>query len=258
MNTNRLEFKKEMFGNESYAIPFPDAVNIREIFREISPFIPKNVIDLGCSNGFFSSTFNTSYMGLDISKARVEQCNLMNINAVEYDIENTLPIKDKSIECVISVNTLEHIYDTFSHLKEMKRVLTNNGFILLVTPNISSFSSRIKVLLGKRPPNIDCARSLEIEDKIHCQDHITAFAKEDLEKLFDLAGLKIIKFRGYDNGRFLRILNWFTNKNMLVSLTSSFIIVAKRKTKEKGIIVYPIVENDTIPIPVYRYENNAD
>ena len=50
------------------------------------------------------------------------------------DINEVLPCADKSFDSVISFNTLEHIYDVSSALKEMKRVLKSDGELFLITP----------------------------------------------------------------------------------------------------------------------------
>jgi len=49
-------------------------------------------------------------------------------------INEVLPCDDKLFDSVISFNTLEHIYDVFSAMNEMKRVLKSGGELFLITP----------------------------------------------------------------------------------------------------------------------------
>ncbi len=44
--------------------------------------------------------------------------------------EHRLPFEDKSIDIIISFNSLEHLYPLDSYLLEMKRVLSNSGLIV--------------------------------------------------------------------------------------------------------------------------------
>ncbi|HEY9584309.1 MAG TPA: DUF4910 domain-containing protein [Candidatus Paceibacterota bacterium] len=88
------------------------------------PFFGK-LLDLGCGDGSF-----------------VKYCKSRGIEATGIDINNgvnferdRLPYKDNSFDIVFMYAVIEHITDPSNILTEIKRVLSNNGVIVLITPN---------------------------------------------------------------------------------------------------------------------------
>jgi SAM-dependent methyltransferase len=70
------------------------------------------------------------------------QCSSYHSVNIDPDIEPTwnievgeiLPCDNDSFDTVISLNTLEHIYDAIAVLKELHRVLRPNGELAIITP----------------------------------------------------------------------------------------------------------------------------
>lgn len=99
------------------------------------------ILDIGCGEGVIASRFNGKVIGVDISK-----------NALKYGKENykkvkfvpasamNLPFKDDSFDCVTSFELIEHLTHEDMHkcLKEIKRVCSSNGRVVISTPNLSS------------------------------------------------------------------------------------------------------------------------
>jgi hypothetical protein len=122
------------------------------------------------------------------------------------------------------MDVMEHTYNTIFHVSEIRRVLKPGGFVILITPNISSLSARLDVLRGRRPSEVDAMRSEWVN-----QDHISAFGIDDIKKIFELAGLKIEKLSGMNSGWFTGgIMQWFVDRGIGVSLSSSFLVKARK------------------------------
>ncbi len=65
---------------------------------------------------------------------------------VEGDMTRTLPLSDESCEAVVCIDGIEHISGQFDFVKEIYRILKNQGEFIISTPNISSLRSRWKWL----------------------------------------------------------------------------------------------------------------
>ena len=89
------------------------------------------VLDLGCGNKPYESLVinylkNVKYIGIDYYNENAD---------IKLDLnKDKLPFKDNEIDFIICTEVLEHLYDPFHCIKEMKRVLKQGGFIFLSTP----------------------------------------------------------------------------------------------------------------------------
>jgi len=104
----------------------------------------KKVLDVGCGTGklvefLTKSGFET--FGCDPSNRAINIARTINKKGcIKKSSASKLPYKDKTFDLVTSISVIEHLAqkETRMFLKETKRVLKDNGFIFLVTPNFSS------------------------------------------------------------------------------------------------------------------------
>jgi SAM-dependent methyltransferase len=62
-----------------------------------------------------------------------------------------LPFPDKSFDIIMIDEVIEHLVDTDSIMEEIHRVLTDQGQLLISTPNLASWFNRIALLFGIQP-----------------------------------------------------------------------------------------------------------
>lgn len=67
-------------------------------------------------------------------------------NFVVGDMTKILPLSDESCDVVVCIDGIEHISGQFNFVKEIFRILKNQGECIISTPNISSLRSRWKWL----------------------------------------------------------------------------------------------------------------
>jgi len=61
-----------------------------------------------------------------------------------------LPLKDKEFDVILCMETLEHVMYPKRVLKEIKRVLKDNGTVFISMPNEYNFVQRLYYLFGKK------------------------------------------------------------------------------------------------------------
>jgi len=114
------------------------------------------ILELGTGNGEFMSELERrghNVIGLDIfpNKILLEK----GFDVREHDLNKGIPFKDSSFEIVIGLEVLEHLYNPYEMMKEIKRVLKPEGYAIISMPNSGGIFSRIGQLYEKRVDNLD-------------------------------------------------------------------------------------------------------
>lgn len=80
-----------------------------------------------------------------------EKCTALGIRAFEVDIErDRFPFCDGAVDCVIFTDVIGHLHLNPLHsLREIKRILSDNGCVLITSPNLLTLRNRLSFLLGR-------------------------------------------------------------------------------------------------------------
>ena len=147
-NQSELEFTGERF--------MPDLINDDVMVAEhmqrylsIAPLIKgKKIIDIACGEGYGSEILArsaASVTGMDISVEAVEHA------AAKYRRDNLsfrvgsisdIPEENSSLDAIVSFETIEHVPEElqWDFIREAKRVLKDEGFLVISTPNKKEYS----------------------------------------------------------------------------------------------------------------------
>ena len=110
----------------------------------------KIVLDIACGEGYGSNlmSVNASFVySVDIDEETIESAKLKyKKNNIEFLTGSTssIPIKDNSIDVVVSFETIEHHDKHNEMLEEIKRVLKPNGLLIISTPDKLYYSDNRK------------------------------------------------------------------------------------------------------------------
>lgn len=170
----------------------------------ISKLVPINlkglILDIGCGTGEVLSEIvrlnpQAKIIGTDISKYAILIASKKLPNSKFYLIKNgeKLPINDNSIDFIVCLDVIEHIYDIQNIYREFKRILKPGGKILITTPYYGLIKNIIIVLT--------CF------DRVFnpFEGHIRFFSKKTLLKAFKQINFGVIEI-GYF-GRFYPLWN---------------------------------------------------
>ena len=110
----------------------------REMLKLIRRFRKNGrLLDVGCAYGFLvneASKHFESY-GIDISSFAVKKSKEHNSRNIFRALASSLPFRDESFDAITLVDTLEHVPDFNSCLKDVVRALKKKGVLLLQLPN---------------------------------------------------------------------------------------------------------------------------
>jgi len=99
----------------------------------------KVVLDAGCGNGFFIPNLlkgkPKKVIGIDISKWLIEiakrKITAKNVEFYQMDLTKKLDFEDNFFDVVVSYNVLQEIKNISTPLREMRRVLKQNGRLVI-------------------------------------------------------------------------------------------------------------------------------
>ncbi len=110
----------------------------------------KTICDIGCAEGSLLELLHTKesvpqkkLYGVDISKYAIDMVKKKGFNGkvVNFDKVFNPIIK---FDMAFALDVIEHMENPYVFLNNIKKILKKNGYVILTTPNISSFSHLIQ------------------------------------------------------------------------------------------------------------------
>lgn len=115
----------------------------------------KRILDLGCTDGFMSMLFKEMGLytiGVDASASAVVSAQGRCDEAYVANLDGQpLPIPDGSVDLIWAGEIVEHIFSTEHFAREMFRVCTPGGRVIISTPNLASWINRLIFPFGLQP-----------------------------------------------------------------------------------------------------------
>lgn len=106
------------------------------------------VLDIACGEGYGSAMLAESaatVIGVDIDQASVDHATrrygpLHTNLRYERGSATAIPLADNSVDAVVSFETIEHIHEQQELLQEIARVLRDDGFLIISSPDRRMYS----------------------------------------------------------------------------------------------------------------------
>ncbi len=113
----------------------------------------KQILVLGCGTGndVWYLAKDAQIIGMDYATSGVDLSRRHDIQGVTGDLNllPTLPFGDSRFDVVVCKDILEHLVDPLAVLCEVRRVLRDDGYVVISVPNQFYLFSRIRILLGQ-------------------------------------------------------------------------------------------------------------
>jgi ubiquinone/menaquinone biosynthesis C-methylase UbiE len=119
-----------------------EAVTLKQIVSVLKP--EDKILDVGVGLGRLLSqlTLNVEKYGVDISKSYLNEAKSKGINVCLSKIEE-LPYNDNSFDVIVTTDVLEHVFDLNQCVREIKRVLKPNGYLIVRVPYKEDLSAYV-------------------------------------------------------------------------------------------------------------------
>ena len=171
----------------------------KDIMTYISPYLNKNMdaLDIGCGEGAFSQRLVDAGINVDVCEIDITQVKAKVNNIIHIDLNLSDFSKNftKKYDIVFIIEVIEHVENPWQLIRDAKSVLKDNGILVISTPNVSSFPSRLRFFM------YGTLVSFEKSDLSY--GHITPLPYFQLEHIIESNNLKILN--SGDGG----IIPWF-------------------------------------------------
>lgn len=111
----------------------------------------KKVLDLACGSGYgtriLSDAGAKEVIGIDISREAIAYASKKYGNdKTHFKISDALEINlpAKHFDVIVCFEFIEHIVNQEALLKEIRRLLSNDGILVISTPNIATYTDKNK------------------------------------------------------------------------------------------------------------------
>lgn len=109
-----------------------------------------NHLDVGAGTGdlisLLAANFKVHSQACDY---HTERFPLKNVPIRQIDLnKEAFPYADESFDIITSSEVIEHLENYREVLREMRRILTKDGLLVLTTPNVLNVNSRIRYLVS--------------------------------------------------------------------------------------------------------------
>ena len=174
----------------------------RKDMELIADLVPpgSRVLDLGCGDGellaHLRDARGCSGYGVEIADDNVLACERRGVSVIQLNLEDGLALfEDQSFDVVLQLDTLQHLRNTETMLRETARV----GRIGIVSfPNFAHWPNRLRVASGRMP----VTRVLPYQ--WYDTPNIRVGTYADFEVLARKDGLHILDAFGIQDGRAVR------------------------------------------------------
>jgi 2-polyprenyl-3-methyl-5-hydroxy-6-metoxy-1,4-benzoquinol methylase len=152
------------------------------------------VLDLGCGGGHNGALLKKAgareVVGVERDPAAAREARKRLDRVVECDLTElgTAQLGDEPFDAILASDVLEHLLDAESVLAEAVARLRPGGAVVLSLPNISNVYVFSQLLLKTWP-----RRGSGIFDRTH----VRFFAKRDMVRLLQGAGLRVLRVEPY-------------------------------------------------------------
>ena len=206
---------------------------INEIFDKI---LEGKVLDLGCGSGELLKELKEKGFecyGVEMDKNAVEICRKNNLKVIQGDIQEYIKKINAKFDVIILSHVLEHLYNPSFVIREISRILADDGVFIIAIPSADSLMFN---LFKSKWHSIDSPR------------HLYLFSTKTLSSLLQKYNLAIDEKHNYITYTeiagtlyyfFGKKLKWlFYNKFslVLIFLLSAFL----SRINKNGIVVYEI------------------
>jgi SAM-dependent methyltransferase len=161
------------------------------------------LLEIGCGTGAnlvrvgeACGSGRVELLGLDVSEEAVLAARSLGIQANRLDLNNeALPYADGSLDCVLFLEVLEHLYYSDLTMAGIARVLRRGGLLIVTTPNLASWANRMAILLGFQPFSLEVSfrgSFGQVSQNATLNGHVKSFTRRALRSYVQNFGFTVV------------------------------------------------------------------
>jgi SAM-dependent methyltransferase len=164
------------------------------------------VVELGCGGGETLAILRGRHafrrlIGIDIAVSD-EPVSGEGIAFLSANLNGRWPLEDGSVDCLLAMMVIEHLFDPFHAFAEVRRVLAPTGVAFINLPLVTGLRNRVRLVSGRLPTtSIGYARWFD--RKAWDGNHLHYFSLDSIERLTRATGLELGEIAGV--GRWHRL-----------------------------------------------------
>lgn len=141
------------------------------------------LVDVGCGAGGFAPLAGDRFRYLGVDAVAYEDFP-PGVPRVRGDFDRGIPLADAVADAVVAIETIEHLENPWSFMRELVRITRRGGWVVVSTPNQLSALSLLTLAVR--------GRFASFQD-VHYPAHRTALLEVDLRRIAADAGLERIR-----------------------------------------------------------------
>jgi len=152
----------------------------------------KKVLDIGCATGRIAEKLkkekNCSVVGMEINEemAKIAKKRCDQVVMTDAELLKHLDFPKGYFDILLFADVLEHCRNPGEILENLKKYLSDQGYILVSVPNVANWKIRLKLLLGK----FDYRGGTILDE-----GHLRFFTLKSIEELIEKTGFEVLKVK---------------------------------------------------------------
>jgi SAM-dependent methyltransferase len=186
-----------------------------------------------------------------LGEQTIKVVSLSKTKTLQYQVDlfdaekDIFPYAQGYFETVLACEIIEHlVHDPMHMLLEIRRVLSDNGVLILTTPNIASFTSVARILNADGHPQIHSRYTNPQRDIARVEiPHVREYTPQELRTALESAGFDVVslfteEMKGYGNATWIKD---FLEKHRYPTdyRGEQIYCIARKKPTTEAVIRYP-------------------
>lgn len=155
----------------------------------------RNLYEVGGGGFSYLNYINNNYKILKVTGIDIyinkKLCKNKSINYLTGDFDGDFPVKNNTVQILIMMMVIEHLFDPFKSFKKVFDLLSDDGIAFINLPLVSTLKNRFRLLFG-RLPETSISYDMWFKNREYDGNHLHYFTIRSIEDLCKISNLEIV------------------------------------------------------------------